>query len=252
MNNILRQTKVLWKRHGSTVLTCVGGVGVVATSVMAVKATPKAMILIEKAKQEKGEDLTKLEKVKVAGSVYIPSIIVGVTTIASIFGANYLNKRQQAALMSAYAMLNTTYKDHKKKVEELYGKDANHKVSEEIAKDKYEENDISVAKGKELFYDDFSGRYFESTIEDVQRAEYRINRDLHMSDAVTLNDFYELLGLDPIASGDELGWSTSYNFDAYWQTWIDFTHSKTVMDDGQECHIIRMMEEPTIYWDENA
>ena len=252
MNNILRHTKTFWKRHGSTVLTCVGGVGVVATSVMAVKATPKAMILIEKAEKEKGEELTKFETVKVAGPVYIPAVIVGATTIISIFGANYLNKRQKAALMSAYAMATTSYKDYKKKVEELYGDDADKKVTEEIAKDKYEETDVPEHKDKELFYDEFSKRYFESTIEDVQRAEYRINRDLHMQDAVTLNEFYDLLGLEPIASGDELGWSTSYNFDAYWQTWIDFSHSKTVMNDGRECHIIRMMEEPTIDWNEYA
>lgn len=224
----------------------------ITTSVMAVKATPKAIELIEKAKKEKGGDLTRFEIVKTAGPVYIPSIITGAVTIVSIVGANKLNKRQQAALMSAYTLANTSYTDHKKKVEELYGKDANEKVSEAIAKDEYEKNDIQVDDKKELFYDEFSKRYFESTVEDVQRAEYRINRDLHMQDAVTLNEFYDLLGLEPIDSGDELGWSTSGNFDAYWQTWIDFSHSKMVMEDGQECHIIRMMEEPNLYWNEYA
>ena len=40
--------------HTSTVLTCLGGIGVVATSIMAIKATPKALELIEEAKKEKG------------------------------------------------------------------------------------------------------------------------------------------------------------------------------------------------------
>lgn len=44
-----------WHRNASTVLTCLGGVGVVVTSVMAVKATPKALKKIETAEQEKGE-----------------------------------------------------------------------------------------------------------------------------------------------------------------------------------------------------
>lgn len=252
MNNILRQSKVLWKRHGSTILTCVGGVGVIGTAVLAVKATPKAIDILDKAEKEKGEDLTKFEVVKAAGPVYIPAVVMGMSTIACIFGANYLNTRQQAALMSAYALLDNSYKDYKKKVEELYGEEANDKITEELAKDEYEKVDISVNDEKELFYDEFSKRYFESTIEDVQRAEYRINRDLHMQDAVTLNEFYDLLGLEPIDAGDELGWSTSGNFDAYWQTWIDFSHSKTVMNDGRECHIIRMMEEPNLYWNEYA
>ena len=56
-----------WHRNASIVLTCLGGVGVVVTSVMAVKATPKALKKIETAEQEKGEQLSKWEKVKIAG-----------------------------------------------------------------------------------------------------------------------------------------------------------------------------------------
>lgn len=54
-------------RNTSTVLTALGGAGVVVTSVMAVKATPKALKKIETAEQEKGEQLSKWEKVKIAG-----------------------------------------------------------------------------------------------------------------------------------------------------------------------------------------
>lgn len=92
-------------RHTSTVLTCLGGIGVVATSIMAIKATPKALELIEEAKKEKGEELSKWETVKVAAPKYIPAMMTGVATIACIFGANVLNKRQQASLISAYASL---------------------------------------------------------------------------------------------------------------------------------------------------
>lgn len=250
MNNLLNHSKLFLKRNASTILTSIGGVGVVATSIMAVKATPKALTLLEKAKEEKGEELTKLETVRVAGPVYIPSIALGVSTLACIFGANVLNKRNQAALMSAYALLDNSYKDYKKKVEELYGEGANMQVKEEIAKDKYEETDISVDENKQLFYDDFSGRYFESTIEKVQHAEYQINRDLSMRDWATVNEFYEYLDIPKIESGDTLGWSTGMNFDYYWQTWIDFGHHKVTMDDGLECTIITLFEEPSTGWED--
>lgn len=59
--------KQFWHRNASTVLTCLGGARVVVTSVMAVKATPKALKKIETAEQEKGEQLSKWEKVKIAG-----------------------------------------------------------------------------------------------------------------------------------------------------------------------------------------
>ena len=80
-----------FKRNASTILTCVGGVGVIATAVLAVKATPKAYERIEKAKKEKGEELTKFETVKAAAHSYIPTVAVGVGTLVCIFGANALN-----------------------------------------------------------------------------------------------------------------------------------------------------------------
>lgn len=248
MNKLVSKTGLFFKRNSATLLTIAGGVGVVATAVTAVKATPKALRLLDEAKEEKGEDLTKLETVKIAGPAYIPSVVIGVATITCIFSANALNKRQQAAVTSAYALIDSSYKEYKKKVEELYGEDASDHIREEIAKDKYVDTDIQVSDDKKLFYDEFSKRYFEATMQTVQNAEYQINRDLSMREWATINEFYEYLGLDPIQGGDELGWSTGMNFDYYWQSWIDFGHHKVVMDDGLECCIITIFADPTLDW----
>ena len=245
MSKSLHRAAQFLKRNSSTILTGIGGVGVAATSVMAVKATPKALRLLEEAKKEKGEDLTKYEVIKVAGPSYIPAVIVGMSTIACIFGANALNKRQQAALMSAYALLDSSYKDYKKKVNELYGESADKHVKEEIAKDKYEDKKPKVSDNKRLFFDEYSGRYFESTMEDVLRAEYELNRMLSRDWGVFLNEFYELLGIETTDYGDFLGWSSCELCDTYWYTWVEFEHQKVVMDDGLECYIITMLTEPT-------
>lgn len=234
--------KLFFKRNASTILTCVGGIGVVATAVVAVKDTPKAMQLIEKKTEEKGEDLTTIEKIKVAGPVYIPAVAIGVSTLVCIFGANTLNKRTQASLMSAYALLDSSYKEYKNKVEEMYGEGASALVQGEVAKDKYNEDDISRDDEKLLFYDYFSERYFHSTMEEVMQAEYDINRELHTKDYAYLNEFYDLLGLDHIKSGWDLGWSMGASLSHYWKTWIDFRHEKVEMEDGMECYIITMTE----------
>ena len=68
MNSLLNKSQVFLKRNSATILTCVGAAGVIATTVTAVKATPKAMRLIEEAKVEKGEDLTKLETIPTIGA----------------------------------------------------------------------------------------------------------------------------------------------------------------------------------------
>ena len=250
MNKLLSQSKRFLNRNGSTILTGIGGVGVVATSIMAVKATPKALKLLEAAKEEKGEELTKLEIVRTAGPVYIPAIATCAATLACIFSAQVLNKRQQTAITGAYALLDNSYKNYKKKVAELYGEEGDKKVKEEIAKDDYEESDIQVADDKELFYDFFSGRYFESTSRAVREAEYMLNRTLSIDSYVSLNDFYDLLKIPHIDGGDELGWSAAQNFECYWQSWVDFAHEKVVMDDGLECQIIHIQSEPVLGFDE--
>lgn len=155
--------------HVSTFLTIIGTVGVVATSIAAVKATPKALQIIEEEKKRKQEELTKKEAVKAAWKCYIPSIIIGASTITCIFGANLLNKKQQASLMSAYAMLNSSYTKFKDKVNELYGEDTESRVIEEMAKDQYLESEYPREEDEDevLFYDFVSQQYFTSTIEDV-------------------------------------------------------------------------------------
>lgn len=245
MNNLLSKSQMFFKRNSSTILTCVGAVGVVATTVTAVKATPKALALLDEAKKEKGEELTKLETVKIAGPVYIPSVVLGVSTLACIFGANILNKRGQASLMSAYALADRSYKDYKKKVDEIYGEEAGEQVRAGIAKDKYKEQPIPpVEDGKRLYYDFYSGRYFEASPTFVKTAEYELNRKLMMDDCAYLNEWYYLLDLEPLEHGLDFGWSTCANSAMYWQTWVDFRHEKVVMDDGLECIIITFSQEP--------
>lgn len=252
MNKLIGKSKLFLRRNGSTILTVVGSAGVVATAVMTAKATPKAMRLLEQAKEEKGEDLTKLEVVQVAGPAYIPAVVTGVATIVCIFGANALNKRQQAALTSAYALLDQSYKDYKKKVKEVYGEEAHEKIKQELAKDNEEKKNILVSEGNHLFYDMYSDRYFESTMAKVKTAEYEINRILNLKGYAYLNEFYVALGIDMIESGWDLGWSPGSNLDMYWQEWIDFSHTKTDMGDGTECYIIEMWQEPCLdfadYW----
>lgn len=114
------------KKASPTILTCIGAAGVVATAVLAVKATPKADSLI-KADSRRNHDgdpyaATKLEAVKSCWKCYIPAAATGVATIICIFGANTLNKKQQASLASAYALVNRSYSDYKHKLKECMAK----------------------------------------------------------------------------------------------------------------------------------
>ena len=151
----------------STILTCIGAIGVIATGIVTAKTVPKASKLLEKAEEEKGEELTVIEKIKTAGPVYIPAITIGASTIACIFGANILNKRTQASLASAYALIDNSYKEYRNKVKVLYGEEAEQKIVVVVAKDQYEEYEEEIPEGEQLFYDINSMQYFTSTVDQV-------------------------------------------------------------------------------------
>lgn len=248
------------KCNGSTILTCISGIGLIATAIMAVRATPKAMQLLQEAEEEKGDELTNWETIQTAGPTYIPAILLGISTMACIFGANVLNRRNQASLMSAYALLDNSYKDYKRKLKELYGDEAHQNIVDNLAIEKAE-NIVIDAPGffqnyrlevddeneaVMLFYDEFGKRYFESTMARVISAEYHLNRNYVIGGVILLNEFYAFLGLDPTDYGSEVGWCITDD-EIYW---IDFNHRKVIMDDGLECCIIEMAIEPSIDWKE--
>lgn len=229
----VEKTKPFFKKHGTTILTGVGAAGVVATAVSAAKATPKAMRLLEQAKEEKGEELTKTEKFKVAAPAYIPTAIIGASTIACIVGSHILDKRKQAALISAYTLLDSSYKEYQEKVKETFGEEAEEKIKHEIAKEKYDENPLNKEfEETNIFFYEHRNDFFELELEDVQEAEYQLNRMFALRGHVSLNDFYDLLNLPRTPAGDVLGWSIYAGESAYGYQWIDFFHVKDTMDDG--------------------
>lgn len=243
---IINKLALFTKENASSILTGVGAVGVVATAVTTAKATPKAMALIQNAENQKNEELSALDKIIIAGPAYIPSILIGASTIACIFGANHLNKQKQEAITAAYMMLDNSYKKYKDKVKEVCGEETEQKIREEIAKDGFEIEYSDIDSEKKLFYEPISERYFESTIEEIQRAEYELNHKLILNDYANINDFYKLLGLAPTKVGDKIGWSTYAGYVCYGYSWIDFKHDSIELDGGLECIAIDYPYEPTL------
>ena len=228
----------LVQKNSSTILTCMGAAGVIATAVLTGRATIKAVRIVDES-----EAHSKTEIVKTVWKEYIPAAGIGITTIACIFGANALNKRQQAALMSAYALLDQTYKEYKSKVKEVLGEEAEQKVENAIAEEKV--SDICPEKGKLLFYEPNYGQGFERTMLEVQDAEYRLNQKFAVEGEASLNDFFELLGLNKTDTGDLIGWSQEMAWDNYNYTWIEFEHELKKTEGGREYYQINMPFPPT-------
>lgn len=233
----MNKTELFLRQHSSTILSVTGVVGVVTTSVLAVKATPKALSLIEEAKNNKGEDLTTIEVVKVAWKPYIPAVISGVATIGCIVGVNWINSRNQASLMSAYALLDQSYREYRNKVNDIYGENADINVKQEIVKSKMEDG-TAPSEGKTWFFDFQSARFFESTMEEVKAAEEAFLELMRYRGFACLNEYYELLGIPTVEFGWQEFWWDVENNDPYDCHELEFHYEKTIRDDGLECYLI--------------
>lgn len=242
----MNKAQLLLKKYSPTILTVVGATGVVATSVLSVKATPKALQLIEEAKQEKGEELTIKETVQVAWKPYIPAVLTGFSTIACIFGANFLNSRSQASLMSAYALLDRTYKEYRNKVIDIHGGEKELSLREELIKDKYNDeviktkydNEIGEDEERTIFFDNNSSRFFVSTMTRVMEAECKFKEAVEWKGYGCLNQYYDMLGIPRVDFGYQLGWIDVENNDPYNCSSLEFNYEKVSPKEGVEIWII--------------
>lgn len=255
MKGILRKAKSVIKKSSPTILTCMGVVGVVGTAVMAVRATPTALEIIKMDSRLKHDGdpyaYTPAEAVRSSWRCYVPAALVGLSTITCIISVNVLNKKNQASIISAYAMLNESYQQYRKSAKKVYGEEADRTIVAQMAKDTYVSADGYSLYSSEfdpeseriLCHDLHSQRYFTSTMAAILNAQYHINRNLCLRGSVTINELYEFMGLEKIKNGDEIGWSLDDLMDGGIM-WLDFENTRVVMEDGMECCVISALWSP--------
>lgn len=217
--------KMFWKMNGARVMTGMGVLGVVGTAITAAHDTPKALKLLEEKEEYKiehyGHKLTKMEKVLAVLPAYIPTILMGAATAGCVLGANYINEKTQASILAAYTQLHNSYALYQHKVQEIFGEEAEKKVREELEKDVYMHAQFGSVDEKRLFYDEYSNRYFETSLYEFQRAVYEFNRIYNHLGEISLNDFYEFFELDPIDLGNKIGWNGHKDWECRGFSWIE-------------------------------
>lgn len=244
-----RAQKVLSDRSPE-ILTGLGIAGMITTTVLAVKATPKALELINEAKREIGTDkLTPIDTVKTAWKCYIPATVTGAASIACLIGASSVHLKRNAALATAYKLSETALTEYREKVIDTIGEKKEQLVREKIDKDHIDRNPVSknevivTKRGNTLCYDYMSGRYFMSDIDLIKKAENEINkRMLHdMFGYASLNEFYDEIGLDRVGTGEKLGWNV-HNL-------VDVRISSQIADDGRPCIVVGFNNAPNHGYD---
>ena len=245
----MEKVKYFCNRYGSTILTGLGTVGVISTAVLAATETPKALKLLEerdKFKQDEyGESLTPFEKVIAVTPAYLPAITSGVATIACILSAQHINKKQQAALTSAYIQLVELTNNYRRKVKEVFGDEAETKVYDELNKEVELYTKYGSLHEKRLFYDEISNRYFEMSMYEMKEAEYNMNRMFNFLGALKLNEVYEFFNLGPTEYGESVGWAALRDWEVIGYSWIEATFDEVTTHDGLQAFAIRFNMQPT-------
>lgn len=251
MANIVKNTRRFMVKHSPEILTGIGVTGMITTTVLAVKATPKALELIEEAKLTHDEELSVKTVVKVAWRPYLPSMLLGVASVACIVGASTVSTKRNAALATAYALSEKTLLTYRDKVVETIGEKKEKEIRTQIAQDDINNNPVSssqviiTSKGDTLCKDNLSGRYFRSDIDHIRRIENKLNKQINNRDYVSLNEFYSELGLEGIASGDRMGWNVSDGL-------IDIDFSACISEDNQPCIVVEHLTPPKYDYDKYA
>lgn len=252
-SNLMGKTGLKLKKYSPEILVVAGVVGTVASAVMACQATLKVNEVLEKSKKqidsihecaadaslvESGEYSPEDAKKDLAivyaqtglqfAKLYGPAVILGVLSITSILASNNILRKRNIALGAAYATLDQSFKDYRKRVVDRFGEAVDRELKYNIKAQKVEEMETDPETGKQKkvkkaievsdgqfvspyarFFDE-SSRYFEKNPElnlMFLRAEQNFANDrLKARGYVFLNEIYERLGIPTTKAGQVVGW----------------------------------------------
>ena len=163
-----------FKKHSPEILVGAGVVGVVASAVMACKATTKLDDVLAETKDTvdkihdvtehpekipEGKEYTVEDSKKDLTIVYTqagvklvklygPAVVLGTVTIAAIIGGHHILRKRNIALAAAYTAVDKGFKEYRGRVLERFGEEVDKELRYNI-KAKEIEKTVTDANGKE-------------------------------------------------------------------------------------------------------
>ena len=195
-------------KHSPEILAGVGVVGVIASTVLACKATTKLSGVLEDAKDQldkvksvandpayadqyneedakKDKSIIYVQKGVEIVKIYLPAIALGTVSIGCLLASNNILRKRNAALGAAYATLDKSYKTYRNRVAERFGDEVEKEIrygikAEKIEKTEIDENGNEVTVEEEVkvmdpnLYSDYA-RFFDEASPYWQRdPEYNL------------------------------------------------------------------------------
>lgn len=243
LSHVLKKAGHILYENSPALLTAGAITGVVTTTYLVAKAAYRQGV--EEATGGVAE--TPRKRVEEYWQLYIPAAISGAATVALVVGSNRVSTRRNAALLTALSLTERAFDEYKYKVVEQIGKGKEEKVRAAIAQDHVDANPpndatvIITGNGDALFHDDYTDRYFKSNIEKIRKVQNDLNAKMMHEGNISLNEFYEAIGLHRLTRGDDVGW----NLDSL----INVEFHGVISPEGEPCISMTFMKQPTVqYW----
>lgn len=237
--------------HSPQILTGFAVAGVITTTILAAKGGSVAKELLDNERvfrlkatdEDTIDEFTLKEQFFITWRAYLPAGIAAATTLTCVIGAQGINQNRQAALIGAYTLLEKGKAQYQDKVLEVIGEKKEAQVRDEVAKQQLAEadypgaNHVYMGRGNHMWYDPYGNNFFRSTMETVRKTVNDVNELLLTGETVSLNEFYQMLGINPCHFGNDVGWKADHLMDCY--------YSSQLNDDGEPCGILEFRREPT-------
>jgi hypothetical protein len=242
-----RKFAVKVQKHSPEILIAAGVIGTVTSAVMACKATTKIDKVLENTKErvndihetaEAGEVEGFNEKKELALAygrncieltrLYAPAVILGTVSLTSIIASNQILKKRVMEMASAYATLDTAFKEYRSRVVERYGKDVDEELRYNIKPVKVENTITDLDTGKEkkvkstvnvadptinpycMYFDETTSKLYDKNMDynmmNLHATQQYANDKLHADGFLFLNDIYYELGIKKTSLGQKVGW----------------------------------------------
>lgn len=222
IKNLFGKVLNFTKEHNPEILVGLGVAGMMTSTVLAVKTTPKALDIIEDKKADLGVTyLTRKEIAQATWKLYAPSIGVGLASAACIILGTSNSIKRNTALATVYALSESTLREYQSKAKEMLGEEKSAELDREVEKSRVRKREVTTVvetegseyihhtgNGDTLVYDSLSGRYFRSSMNAIESAVNLINKSLLNDYIMTLNEFYNELGVPTIGAGSLIGWKS--------------------------------------------
>jgi len=225
--------------------------GFTASIVTAIRATKRAQIKIESAREERVtnhfneetghwetsvvNDLTKLEEFKIAAPCYIPTTILAAASATVIVVGTRNALAGKAAIATAFSALSEEYRDYRRSVEETVTAEKKKQIDDKVNKKIIERaesvgaiDSVITTPGDVVVYERLTGRTFSSNQDKLIKITNELNRRMRTENYISLNDFYDEVGLSQTAIGYEMGWNIDRGY-------IDPRFGATLDSKGRPC-----------------